>query len=131
MNAAIEGLIARSTASGWLLCIIGVAGLIQLARVIAMQRPKMKELEITEAGAWQNVLVGEMQALRNEIKDLREENHGLRKEVRQLHGIIDGMRRENLQVGNSAARAVVESLPREIVPEKTREALDRIQGSAE
>jgi len=145
VNAAIDGLIARSTASGWLLCIIGVAGLIQLARIVATQRPKMRELDISEGESLRDALVGQMTALRDDIKDLRGENHGLRtevkglrdenqglrNEVRALHGIIDGMRRENMQAGISTQRAVVESLPRDFVPDKTREALERIQGTGE
>lgn len=70
-------------------------------------------------------------ALRDEIRLLRNENDALRTEVRSLHGIIDGMRRESMQAGFSTQRAVVESLPREMVPPATREALDRITGAGE
>jgi FtsZ-binding cell division protein ZapB len=131
VNAAIEGLIARSTASGWVLCILVVGGIIQITRVVANQRPKMRELDISEGEALRTAFVGEMQALRVEIKELREENQGLRNEVRALHGIIDGMRRESLQSALSTQRAVVSTLPPEFVPEKTREALERIQGAGE
>jgi hypothetical protein len=49
MTAALLGLIGRSTASGWLLCIIGLMGVIQLTKILAAQRPKMKELETAKA----------------------------------------------------------------------------------
>ncbi len=131
VEAALAGLVARSTASGWLLCVLGLAGLIQLGRVIAMQRPKMKELQIGENAGIRAEFIEEMKELRGEIKGLRDENAALRSEVRNLHGIIDGMRRESLQVGLSTQRAVVSSLPPDMVPEKTREALERIEGGEE
>lgn len=71
------------------------------------------------------------EGLRVEIRTLRRENDQLRDEVRSLHGVIDGMRRDNLQSGLSTQRAVVDSLPRELVPPATRAALDRIKGAGE
>ena len=44
MEATIAALVSRSTASGWLLCILAIGGVIQLSRIVALQRPKMKEL---------------------------------------------------------------------------------------
>ncbi len=78
-----------------------------------------------------NVLRGDNETLRDEIRLLRTENDHLRNEVRNLHGIIDGMRRESMQVGFSTQRAVVDSLPRDMVPQATRDALDRIAGTGE
>jgi predicted RNase H-like nuclease (RuvC/YqgF family) len=142
MEAMISGLIARSTASGWVLCILAIGGVIQLSRIIALQRPKMKELEIgaeeaartAEATANTEIrleLRTELRELREEVRALREENRGLRNEIKALHGVIDGMRRENLQSGLSTQRAVVESLPRDLVPPATLDALDRIRGTGE
>jgi hypothetical protein len=131
MEAILTGLINRSTASGWLLCCIAMAGLIQLGRIVAGQRPKMRELDISEDAGIRAFMAEQMDGLRVEIKTLREENQSLRNEVRGLHGVIDGMRREALQAGISTQRAVVGSLPRDFVPEKTREALDRIEGTGE
>jgi sensor histidine kinase regulating citrate/malate metabolism len=138
MEAALVGLMGRSTASGWLLCIIGVVGVLTLLKILAAQRPKMKELEIGEdasirafMAAQMNELRDEIKGLRVETKDLRDENHELRREVKSLHGVIDGMRRDALQAGISTQRAVVESLPPGFVPAATKEALDRIKGTTQ
>jgi predicted nuclease with TOPRIM domain len=138
MEAALSALMGRSTASGWLLCIIGLAGVLQLGRILAAQRPKMKELEIGEdasirafMAAQMNELRDEIKGLRVETKDLRDENHALRKEVKDLHAVIDGMRREAVAAGISTQRAVLESLPVGFVPPSTKEALDRIKGTGE
>lgn len=69
--------------------------------------------------------------LRGEVRTLRRENDQLRDEVRSLHGVIDGMRRDNLQSGLSTQRAVVDSLPRDMVPPSTLAALDRLKGQGE
>lgn len=124
MSSAISEMIARSTASGWILCLLVAGGLIKL---VINQRPKMKELEIGEDEGIRAFFATQIEGLRVEIKDLREENTALRNEVRTLHGVIDGMRREALQVGISTQRAVVDSLPRDFLPESTRAALDRIE----
>lgn len=124
MSSAISEMIARSTASGWILCLLVAGGLIKL---VINQRPKMKELEIGEDEGIRAFFATQIEGLRIEIKDLREENTALRNEVRTLHGVIDGMRREALQVGISTQRAVVDSLPRDFLPESTRAALDRIE----
>lgn len=42
----IAELFARSTASGWLLCAIGIAGLFGIWRLYVVARPKMLELEM-------------------------------------------------------------------------------------
>lgn len=129
---------AKGTASGWTLCVLGVGVIGILLKILAAQRPKMKELEIGEdAGirafmaAQMGELREEMKGLRIETKDLRDENQALRAEVRALHGVIDGLRRESLQTGLSTQRAVVENLPAGFVPEKTLEALERIRGVGE
>lgn len=131
MGIWFEKALAASTITGWTLCALGMLGLFGIWRIYVLQRTKMRELDIGEAESLRAAFVGEMTALRAEISGLREENAGLRAEVRQLHGIIDGMRRQNLQAGNSAARAVAEALPEEIIPPATRAALERIKGTGE
>lgn len=131
MDMLISGLLERSTASGWLLCCIALVGVLQLGRILAAQRPKMHELDIGERSGLREEFIAEMAALRDEVKGLREENSALRGEIRTLHGVIDGMRRENLQSALSTQRAVVGSLPPDFVPTKTREALERIEGTNE
>lgn len=134
MEAVAASVIAKGTASGWTLCVLALIGVVILLKILAAQRPKMKELEIGEDASIRafmaeqmNELRGEIKGLRVETKDLRDENHALRKEVKDLHGVIDGMRREALQAGISTQRAVVDSLPPGFVPAKTQEALDRIK----
>ena len=131
MESAIASIIAKGTPSGWTLCVIGLAGLILLGKIVAGQRPKMRELEMTEGDSLRAAFVAEMTALRAEIKDLRDENTALRSEIRGLHATIDGMRREAMQAGVSTQRAVVDALPPGFVPPRTQEALDRIKGVGE
>ncbi|RSV15695.1 hypothetical protein CA235_07535 [Sphingomonas sp. ABOLF] len=45
MFAGLESMIARSTATGWWLCGIGMAGLFGMWRIYVMLRPKMEELK--------------------------------------------------------------------------------------
>lgn len=138
MEAVAASVIAKGTASGWTLCVLALIGVVILLKILAAQRPKMKELEIGEDASIRafmaeqmNELRGEIKGLRVETKDLRDENHALRKEVKDLHGVIDGMRREALQAGISTQRAVVDTLPLGFVPPKTQEALDRIKGTTQ
>ncbi len=67
MEAALVGLMGRSTASGWLLCIIGVVGVIGLFKILAAQRPKMKELEIGEDASIRAFMAAQMDGLREEM----------------------------------------------------------------
>ena len=138
MEAVAASVIAKGTASGWTLCVLALIGVVVLLKILAAQRPKMKELEIGKDASIRafmaeqmNELRGEIKGLRVETKDLRDENHALRKEVKDLHGVIDGMRREALQAGISTQRAVVDTLPLGFVPPKTQEALDRIKGTTQ
>ena len=45
MNIDLTGMIARSTASGWALCAIGLAGLFGIWRLYMIARPKMAQIE--------------------------------------------------------------------------------------
>lgn len=123
MGGVASEIIAGGTTSGWTLCLIAI---ISFATYLIKQRPKMRELDIGEDSSIRTFLSSEISGLRTEIKDLRDENTALRAEIRELHGVIDGMRREALQGGLSAQRAVVQALPRGVVPESTLAALDRI-----
>ncbi len=142
MEGALASFIAKGTPSGWTLCVLALGGIIILLKILAAQRPRMREMEIeadeakraAENAANTQIraeLRDEMKALRDEVKALRDENRGLRDEIKALHGVIDGMRRENLQAGISAQRAVMGTLPRDLVPERTRQALDRMEGVGE
>lgn len=127
MEAVAASVIAKGTASGWTLCVLALIGVVVLLKILAAQRPKMKELEIGEDASIRAFMAEQMGELREEMKGLRDENHALRKEVRDLHGVIDGMRREALQAGISTQRAVAESLPAGFVPPATQDALNRMK----
>lgn len=86
-----------------------------------------RKMTIQVNGEVRSEFIEEMQALRLEVKGLRDENVSLRGEVRELHGVIDGMRREALQAGISTQRAVAQSLPPGFVPPATQEALNRMK----
>lgn len=125
----LGGMMARSTASGWLLCILGAFG---IWRLYVLARPKMRELEIRENAGLRKEFIEEMAALRAEVADLRVENSHLRDEIRALHGVIDGMRREQLQFGASEHAVLARSVP-DLSPEMSRalDALGRVKGVSE
>ena len=144
MEAVAASIISKGTASGWTLCVLGLVGVILLAKIALMQRPQMKQMEISEGEALRTVFVSEMAALRSEVAKLREdnaglrgevrglrdENKGLRDEVRQLHAVIDGMRREGLSGQISAQRVVADALPKSPEIERALMSLGNLQGDA-
>lgn len=122
LETSIISLAERSSLSGWVLCIlVGMLILLQMVK----QRPELAKLEIGENGAIRAEYIKEMAALREEITGLRDENKSLRDEVRELHGMLDGLRREQLTnalaTQSAVARAVVDEMP-----PATRAALDRL-----
>lgn len=125
----LGGMMARSTASGWLLCIIGLFG---IWRLYVLSRPRMRELDIGENSGLRKEFIEEMAALREEVAGLRVENGELRREIRALHGIIDGMRRGQLQADLSEHSAMARQLPG-LTAEMDRalDALERVKGVAE
>jgi len=124
VGSVASEIIAKGTTSGWTLCVIA---LISFGTYLIRQRPKMRELDIGQDGEIRAFFATQIEGLRSEILALREENTALRSEIRSLHGVIDGMRRENLQIGISTQRAVVQSLPVDFVPDGLKAALDRIE----
>lgn len=70
--------------------------------------------------------IAEMHALRDDVKALRTENDGLRKEVRDLHFVIDGMRKQNLATQMAMLRAGEDRVSPEI--EAAMDALESIPG---
>ena len=83
-----------------------------------------RKLTISENTGLRAEFIGEMHELRSEVKDLRVENENLRKEVRELHGVIDGMRREALSAHLSQQAHVLREMPD--LPPGTRKALERL-----
>ena len=73
-------------------------------------------------------LTEQVERLSRQVGDLQTENGQLRSEVRELHSTLEGMRRQNLQEGSSAAKAVLAALPPENIPPATRDALRRVRG---
>ncbi|QQV76535.1 hypothetical protein H5J25_13895 [Sphingomonas aliaeris] len=67
MEATIAALVSRSTASGWLLCILAIGGVIQLSRIVALQRPKMKELETQAEESERNAAAQKEESLRDTL----------------------------------------------------------------
>lgn len=77
--------------------------------------------QVERANAQINSLTGQVTALQTE-------NGQLRSEVRELHTLVEGARRQNLQEGSSAAAAVLAAIPPENIPPATRDALRRVRG---
>lgn len=136
-NVAIEA--ARSGAitsgqfsplnTGLLMVAIGI-----LSMLLRYQITNRK-MTIAVNGEVRQEFIDEMAALRvevresrDEIRELRDENTALRREIGELHGVIDGMRRENLAAQHSAQRVVADALPKSPQIERALSALGNVQG---
>lgn len=108
---------------------IGMLGLL-LRYQIAARKLRLEE-EVGDRAGWREVIDAlreQVTQLSTQVTELQGENTALRKEIRELHGVIDGMRRDNLQKGNSAALAVANALPEGSVPPSTLASIKRIAG---
>ena len=103
--------------TGALVTITGFA-----ARLFVQNR-KLRMQEKVEDRQGFGVLI---EALSKEVAALRDENSALRREVRELHGLIDGMSRGDLQVRTSAQILEMRS-----IPPATAAVLDRLEGKSE
>lgn len=66
-----------------------------------------------------------IKTLSTEVHELRAENTLMRKEIRELHGLIDGMRRGDMQARQSAQYVELSAAPAGTVPPATAAAIDR------
>lgn len=89
-----------------------------------------RKMTIAVNGEVRQEFIDEMKALRDEVRELRDENTALRREIGELHGVIDGMRRENLAAQHSAQRVVADVLPKSSHIERALSSLGNIQGDA-
>lgn len=96
--------------------------------IILKNQMAHRKMTIQVNGEVRTEFIEEMQALRVEVKGLREENDSLRKEVRELHGVIDGMRREGLSGQLSAQRVVADMMPQTPAMERALRTLNGIAG---
>lgn len=96
--------------------------------IILKNQMAHRKMTIQVNGEVRTEFIEEMQALRVEVKGLREENDSLRKEVRELHGVIDGMRREGLSGQLSAQRIVADMMPQTPAMERALKTLNGIAG---
>lgn len=63
--------------------------------------------------------------------ECQRENDDLRAEVRELHGLVDGMRRAELSARLSTQRTMMEALPHSEAIDRAVDALDHIRGVGE
>ncbi len=70
----------------------------------------------------------DIRTLRTEVRKKDDKIDQLRDEVRGLHGVIDGMRRENLTGQLTAQRMVADMLPQTPEIERAMKSLGNIQG---
>lgn len=84
-----------------------------------------RKMTIAVNGEVRQEFIDEMKALRDEVRELRDENGALRREIGELHGVIDGMRREAL-TGNLATQRAMARTMGDQVPPSTRAALDSL-----
>lgn len=84
-----------------------------------------RKMTIAVNGEVRQEFIDEMKALRDEVRELRDENSALRREISELHGVIDGMRRDQL-TGQLATQTVIARQMGGMVPPATRAALDSL-----
>jgi chromosome segregation ATPase len=131
MNAALEGLIARSTASGWVLCALVVGGLFQQWRMWTSQRPKMRELSDAADSSLRHDLMEQIDKLWRQLSDERRECDkqidAMQVEIKTLRDKIDGLVRQLI------AYQVAEARRGEVSPPMQRALgrLEDIAGTAE
>jgi peptidoglycan hydrolase CwlO-like protein len=109
-----------------LITLIGIA----LKYRLAARKADLEEGEFDRKG-WRELietLNAQVSQLSRQVSDLTNENSQLRTEVRELHGALEGIRRQNLQEGSSAANAILSAIPPENIPPATRDALRRVRG---
>ena len=136
MNAAIEGLIARSTASGWVLCLLVVGGLFQQWRMWTSQRPKMRELENAEDASLRADLMRMLAEARtdhsNQIADIRREQQDERKtcdeKLRAMQAQIDGLIRQLVAAQVASGQAIELSPIARAAGERSLRARDEKMG---
>lgn len=102
--------------------------MITLLLVAMKNQVANRKMTIQVNGEVRSEFIEEMQALRVEVKGLRDENENLRREVRDLHGVIDGMRREGLAGQLTAQRVVAEMMPQTPAMERALRTLDGVTG---
>lgn len=87
--------------------------------LLESRRLRMQEKKDDRQGFGELIeaLNGQVIILTEQVKRLTEENSGLREEVRQLHGIIDGMRRGDLSGKLSLQRVAVDALTSGVSPD--------------
>lgn len=122
--AAIPVTVSNLTPTFYALCV----AIVGLFGILARQWVPLRKIQVEENAGLRKEFIEEMAALRLEVSGLRLDNEGLRKgqdalrgenellrkEVRELHGVIDGLRRENQAAQISGQRAIrehLESLP--------------------
>lgn len=115
--------------------LINATALITLIGLILRHRVVNRKIDIEEGDfdrrGWKELigtLTEQVDRLSKQVADLQTENGQLRTEVRDLHGVLEGIRRQNLQEGSSAAAAVLAAIPPENIPPATRDALRRVRG---
>lgn len=70
----------------------------------------------------------QVKTLGSEVRKLGSENGQLRDEVRELHGVLDGMRRQNLTDNISIQSRIIELMPKELVTPEVQHALNVLSG---
>lgn len=104
--------------------------LVTLITIFLKNRFENRKLTVEENAGLRKEFIDEMHALRKEVRDLRRENDQLRDEVRGLHGVIDGMRRENLTGQLTAQRVMAENMPQTPAMDRALKKLGEVQGDA-
>lgn len=127
MNATALETLRGWISTGTLLAMLGfIARLWVTNRKLGIENRKLGMQEKVEDRQGFGALI---EALSREVASLREENTALRHEVRELHGLIDGMRRGDMQARASAQVLELRAKSPDTLPPATAAALDRIEGN--
>jgi len=117
---------ALETLRGW----ISTGTLLTMLAFIARLWVTNRKLRMQEKVEDRQGFGSLIEALSKEVAALRDENNLLRREVRELHGLIDGMRRGDMQARASAQVLELRAKGPDAIPPGTAAALDRIEGNA-
>jgi hypothetical protein len=91
MEAVAASVIAKGTASGWTLCVVSVIAVVVLLKILAAQRPKMKEMEIDAREADFERLRVEIATLKADHKETLEAQNA---RISKVEAEAEGARRE-------------------------------------
>ena len=88
LQAGLSGMIERSTASGWMLCVIGLFG---IWRLYVLAQPRMRELKQAREADLLRERASEMAAMRERLEKLEAERAVDRHRLNNVTACLDAL----------------------------------------